>query len=289
MAERESVEGGHDGLLLDIEENGVHLCVRPSMPDDVPDLVAIDQHMYREAYATHPTSSEELTDMLARRQHNAGDWLRVLELNGCTVGFITSFPTRKPPEQFTSWEDSTNHGTLDGVVDPEGPFHYTANLTVLPIASRHNGDAMLEAEVYADIVRYGYTSYFESRMKFFRRWLESYAQHADTTVEELSQPENAERLFFLAKTYASMSVSGKSGRRVRRDPHLRKYEESIGFRLLDVVPNAMQDPESMDFGVVVLVESIIPERLRYNSVNWLGAYALRRMARSPRLSGKFFS
>lgn len=251
--------------------------IRHATEDDLDQLVDLDRSMFAKAYGQAIPESEVVRDMLKRRMENVkngGGWMHVFKVDDRVEGFVTVFKTRKPWDEFVSWEDSTNGGTLDDMVDHNSKVAYIANLTVAPKGSAHRGRQRLLARAFADGFKDGMEyGYFESRMPGFRKWLES--QGIDP-----SELDN-DQLDVIADEYANAKTV-RSGKEVSIDPQLRMYD-TIAERG-QVVPEAFQDDESLNYGVVFRANlPRLPKPLRY-AASW----ALRGVSRSPKIAAKLF-
>jgi hypothetical protein len=203
----------------------------------------------------------EVREMMAERiqnvQANKGAaWMYAYELNGKFEGFTTMFRTDKPLTEFTSWENSTNGGTLDDRIVPDGQYVYVANMTMSPKATDYkvkgmNGMDCTLARMYGACMAEGLDyGYFESRMTLFRPWLirtlreEGQGRHiADVDPEELDQ---------FAATYAHTTKPQEVNGRMTEVPIDRLLMLFAGFTEMQPKPvrNAFKDPKSLNYGMV---------------------------------------
>jgi N-acetylglutamate synthase-like GNAT family acetyltransferase len=234
------------------QEKTEKVTIRKAEHSDIERLAEIDLARFRKAYGINPPTKEEVKDMLTRRLYNSPDLMFVSELDGKVEGFITGFLTNKPMESFTTWEETTNNGTLDGVVDPEGKVMYIVNMTVNPNAAKKTGAEMLEASLMAYALEHGVDyGYFVSRMPQFKQWLKKKQVSDEMLKDEI-------KLDALAEEYA-YSTKVVNGKDVRTDLELRMYE-SAGFKLVKVVRGGFSDEASLDYGVACRVD-VPPEKL----------------------------
>ena len=212
--------------------------------------------------------------MLTKRWHNAKGWMFVAEKGGKVEGFATAFRTNKSAEDFVSWEDSTNNGTLEGRVEPDGKYVYVANLTINRDADVKGAKDMLLANLFANAIRDGVEyGYFESRMPGFQEWVNE-NKKSDLSTGELTK---------LAKEYAELRR--EDGKRV--DWQLRMYEGD-GFKIGEPILGAFDDEASLGFGVVckaaipgngAFMKNVAPARKAL-------AGTLRQVAKNPKLLEK---
>jgi hypothetical protein len=161
---------------------------------------------------------------------------------------MTSCPTSKDPEDFKSWEETTDNGTLHETYDPEGKNVYVVTLSVLPEGTP--GKDMLYANQIGKMLEGPYNKgFFESRVPGFRLWAVKKARESGTRLKALSDEE----LDAYAEEYFTTKIVDEKGRQVPLDPLLRLYER-IGCKLLKVVPDAYEDAPSLNYGVVCVYD-----------------------------------
>lgn len=252
--------------------------IRQTKLDDDRAFIKIEYDRYAQNYKEQPRKKSDVAEMFHRRYANAKRWMWTLEINGRPEGFITGQPTFQLPEEFTSWEQSTNNGTLDGTYQEAGDYVYVVNLDVSRRGTKLGGQYLLMAHLGARAIMEGKkAAVFESRMPEFREWLHKYAHRKGLNAQAIS----AKKLDSLAAKYSQTrrTIHGKS---VPYDRLLRFYEKT-GFTFVGTVRNAFNDPESLDYGVVCVGNNPIPQHLRVKPVNKAVGYLFKSVARSPKL------
>lgn len=260
----------------------VVLKIRPTIESDIPNLVQIEVDRYDLMYKNNPAKKAEVAEVFRRRLVVAKDWMLTLVMDGEAAGFITGQPTHKKPEDFKSWEDSTDGGTLESTFQPTGENVYVVNLDVSRLATPHNGHYMLMAYLGGKIIKTGKdTIMFESRMPNFRQWvIDEYSGGLDAW-SKLSKRRRLE----VAQRYSKLTIS-KDGRQAPYDKLLRFYEGS-GFKLVKVLPNAFSDEESLDFGMLCTAHNPVPKSMRWTPINWLVGSLLQKIGKSEKLLSRF--
>lgn len=247
------------------EHSAAH--VRTAREEDIDRLVDIDLEAFDSSYGEAAPDRSEVTEMFRRRLANAGRWMVVVEKDGQVEGFATAFRTDKPVDQFVSWEESTNNGTLDDRVNPEGKYAYVANMTVNREAGVSSAMDALLLSLMANVIEEGGVehAYFEARMPGFAEWA---ATKQDTSNSDIHA---------LAREYAdSRREDGK-----RIDWQLRMYE-GLGYELRRLVPDAFSDAASLDYGA--LFKAAIPAVARApRPVRQAAAGVMRFVSRHPRI------
>ena len=176
-------------------------------------------------------------------------------------------PTSKAAEDFISWEDTTDNGTLKTTYDPAGEYLYVVSLSTTPEVSGIGGGDMLMANMIGRIIGGNYQAYFESRVPGLRGWVLKQCRENKTSLKDLNQDD----LYAYAQQYFELTTT-VDDKTVPFDPLLRIYE-SMGCSFVKIVPDAYQDPKSLNFGVVCHYDNPLP-------------VALRRIPGVPQLYGK---
>lgn len=251
---------------------------------DLPFLVAIEKDRYKELYSENPKTDSEVGMLFSERLNVAGDWMWTAYQNKTPVGFLSAMPTSQAPDDFVSWEESTNNGKLVGKIDRRGKNVYVVNLDVSRSATPDNAQYMLMSQLASKVIKYNSEQvFFESRMPMFRDWV-----YKDENIgqEKWKKLSDAEKLK-VAIDY-SILRSEKSGKMRLYDRLLRFYDES-GFKLVRVVPNAFNDGESLNFGMVCVAKNPLPKLLRMYPLRILISYMLSKIGNYPSLLERFIA
>lgn len=216
--------------------------VRPATLADIDDMVDVDVRTFESVYTDYELTSSELREdmrrkLITRFEKVGGEWMPVLVRDDRIVGFMACCPTSKQPEDFTTWEEMTDDGTLETAYDRKGKNIYVITLSVLPEGSEAKD--MLFMNQMGKMLREGYDlAFFESRLPRFRSWVQRRAGDPDAVPKD--------KLQTLAETYYATRI-GKD--QVPLEPLLRLYER-VGCQLGELKPDAYQDVPSMNYGVV---------------------------------------
>lgn len=269
--------------------------VRSARFEDIDGIIEVDMRSFDSVYESYPGGPEKVRaelkeKFIGRFNKVGGEWITVLERDGAIVGCMMSCPTNKTPEDFESWEKTTDNGTLEETYDPNGKQMYVVSLASTPEGSE--GTDMLYAHQMAKALREGYkTSFFESRMPGFRSWATRQAQMANLNINDVPATE----LDGYAEAYFTKTTV-KKGKEVPLDPLLRYYAR-IGCNLQRVVANAYQDGPSMNYGVVCTYDfqnlfdgSVLPFKVpRNRTTEWLYGVALGAASHYPKVVKKLFA
>ncbi len=258
--------------------------LREATREDIPAMVDVDLVAFRSVYKNYDMAPEELReDLLAkftgRFDKIGGQWSEMLfSRDERPLGFITACPTSKPPEDFKSWEDTTDDGTLETTYDPGGRYLYVVSLSVLPEGSNSKGQDMLMTNMIGRIIAGDYQAYFESRLPGLKKWVLARCRDEKRSLSSLNIAERDN----YAQTYFE-STTEKDGKKVPLDPLMRMYE-SMGCSFIKLAPDAYKDELSLDYGVVCQFDNPLPDRLRHRPLARKAiGMAVRAASHSPRI------
>jgi len=258
----------------------LRIFVRHARNEDVSGMLKIEKSRYSELYK-NKTSLSAVEKRFKKRIEIAKSWMWVAQLDSQIVGFITGQPTNSKPEDFESWEKSTDNGTLKTTFEPDGENVYVVNLDVDRKATKLNAQYMLMAQLGAKCIREAKAMViFESRMPEFRRYVYEELGFTSDAWELLDYHEKMN----LAIEYSKLTTE-RNGKIVPKDRLLRFYKTG-GFHLVKVFPNAFKDPESLDFGVLCTGNNPIPKSLRFGPINFLVSKIFEKVANNPKLLNK---
>jgi len=147
------------------------------------------------------------------------------EIQGFVVTEILDYDMRGSP---LSWKEATDKGHIKKTHNPNGDTLYGVSLSVSTHAQRRVSVALLEATGKL-VIKYGLKQgVFGSRIPRYHKYA------GKMPVEE----------YIKAKT--------KTGRLL--DPELGIYQ-SVGLKPVRIIPGYIKDPESLDYGILVVWEN----------------------------------
>lgn len=137
----------------------------------------------------------------------------------------------------SSWNDISGHGTLN-THEENGDSVFGIDLSVSPRyqGKRYADEIMQRAFLLSVILA-------NKRGAFLGSRIPSYHRHA-------------------SKIPVEQYVFGKNRDGKTRDPEIRIYQ-STGFRTIKIVPGYMEDPDSLDYGVLMFWENPFYKYTRY--------------------------
>jgi len=258
--------------------------VRTARPEDIATMVEIDMKNFRGVYQGYDTSEEEMRSELiekftGRFKKTGGDWIQIYEEDGQIRGYMMSCPTSKTPEEFKSWEQTTDDGTLETTYDPKGK-----NIYVVSLAMENCGEAARNRVFVNQIgkmVEGGYRQlYFESRLPRLRTWTRRQCRKEGRDFDTLTEDDK----FAYANDYFKATAKDRKGNDVALDPLIRMYA-GVGCTFPKIAANAYVDEPSMNFGVVGVLKNPMPQKLQGNRlVQRVVGGGMRRLSRMPAFS-----
>jgi len=268
--------------------------VRNATIDDIPAIVEVDMQMFDSVYSGYDMDTDTLREQLLEKFYGriekiGGEWMPVLERDGEIVGSITCCPTNMRPEDFESWEKTTDQGTLEATYDPDGRNLYVVSLSVAKPGSEAK-DMLIANQMGKMLQKNMELGFFESRVPGFKSWATKRATDEGLGVDSLTEGKLDE----YADQYFTTKIE-RNGKQVPLDPLLRLYDR-VGCKLLKIVPNAYQDEPSLNYGVVAVFDgesffdgSSLPVRLPQNRVTrWMFGKAMEYASKSPALAKRLF-
>jgi len=255
--------------------------------DDIERLVDVDMQAFEGVYKDYGDREALRAELIEKFTHRlelvGSDWLRVFEKDGEIAGFMNCCPTSKTPEEFESWEKTTDNGTLETTYDPDGKNIYIVSLSMLPGVGE-GARNMLFADQIGRMIEGGFErAFFESRLPGLAAWTQRQCKETGQVFEDLTTEEKAS----YAEQYFKATKEVK-GKQVPLDRLIRIYSQA-GCNFTRVVPDAYEDVPSMNFGAVGIYENPVPKSLRNN---WLVRKGLGKtvqaLARSHKLMSKAF-
>lgn len=244
-------------------EDPPELRLRVAVRTDIEDIVDVDLQAFGSVYQGYDQDAESLRKELiakftGRFDKVGGDWMPVLTLNEKIVGFLTACPTNRNPQDFTTWEEMCDEGTLNSTYDKNGKNIYIVTLSLLPRATQKRAQNMLFAHTLGLLIKKDIDqAFFESRLPGLRSWVGRQCATQDRNVGDLTEEEQHE----FAKTYLGLTKT-IGGKQIPFDRLLQIYH-SAGCKFTKLIPNAYRDDPSMNFGVLCVFYNPLPGWLRY--------------------------
>lgn len=194
--------------------NGRRYALRSATQEDVAEIVNLDNLVWGNMGATREMIASRI------RTFSRGQIVGVSE-DGRIVGYVSIQYVQNLEQTAATWNTITDNGTISHSHSDDGQYIFGVNLKVHP---DHGGLGFpLQARVWHLCVReWKIGGYIGSRVPSYHR------------VQKRYPIENW--------------VLGEKGK--SHDAEVR-YHQKAGFRILRIVPEYFQDPESLDYGVLM--------------------------------------
>jgi len=140
-----------------------------------------------------------------------------------------------------SWNEATDNGYIQNSHNPKGNSFYGVNLSVCPRAQSKVAVALLEAVGKLAIKHNFKQIVLGGRIPGFARHLRHYCQKNGISVISDEKRDK------IAEDY--MRARNRRGNPL--DPQIAFYQMA-GMKIIKLLPNYFEDPESLNYGVLVL-------------------------------------
>ncbi len=125
--------------------------IRLAKSEDLDGIMAIEEEAFAKAgYGTIATY-ELMQERITLCNTGVPGWFYVAVQNGEVEGYAVYQPTRQMPDQCTTWELSTDNGTLKNTFDPKGETVFGVSIGTKEGAPAHTADMLLRAAIEACI------------------------------------------------------------------------------------------------------------------------------------------
>lgn len=189
-----------------------------------PENLRASREMYQSRLGTFPQGT-----LIAEREGN---------IEGVVVVQLMNFSSTP---DISSWNEATDYGYIKNSHDPEGNSLYGVNLSVFPQTQSRVALALLEAVDKLAIRLDLKQILLGGRILSFARYLKQYCQKNGISV--ISDEERDK----IAEDY--MRATNKRGNPL--DPEINFYQKA-GTKIIKLLPNYFKDPESLDYGVLLV-------------------------------------
>lgn len=193
--------------------------IRTMKAEDVNQVLEIEQVAWGKAAAT--------VDQIKQRSSVFPEGSIVAEdENGKIIGYASAQLVQSISTK--SWDKQTDNGYITNTHYPDGQIAYGVGMSALPEGAHYGVGAHVIAHYHDIFIKTKRCSILclGSRLPGFKRWHKK--NHGDI----------------------KMYLAQESGR-YSQDPELRLYQRN-GFKLLWEVSNYFNDPDSLDYGAIII-------------------------------------
>lgn len=249
--------------------------IRQARPEDLDRLVELEFETFDDVYEENPTNPRKVRAMIDSRLSVAPELTFVGEINGVIEGAMSSQRTDKEASKITSWEETTNNGTLVGTHISTGKYLYVVNLASTKTGTEHRLFDQLTAMTLGTFIGEQFEeAQLLSRIPGFSQWLDD--KHVD--FEKLTPTEQDE----LAEKYVHLTRIVK-GKEQPYDGVLRRYID-FGVKPVAVLRDSYLDPSSKNYEVLCTYKNPLPRTCKGSrTISRIVGRAIQYSANHPAL------
>ena len=209
--------------------------IRQARVDDIEAILSVEEKAW-------PENLRASREMYQSRLEIFSQGTLVAEgkgrIEGVVVFQIVNF---RSVSDVRSWNEATDNGYIRKSHDPQGNTLYGVNLSVSPQTQSRVAVALLEA-VGKLAIRYNFKQIvLGGRIPSFARYLKHYCQKNGVPVISDKKRDK------IAENY--IQATNRRGNPL--DPQITFYQK-VGMEIIKLLPNYFKDPESLNYGVLVL-------------------------------------
>lgn len=209
--------------------------VRQARINDLEAILSVEEKAW-------PESLRASREMYESRLHTFPEGTLVAEIEGKIEGIVVvEILNFSSTPHIRTWKEVTDHGYIRNSHDPKGNTLYGVNLSVSPHIQSRVAIALLES-VGKLAIRHDFKQIvFGGRIPSFARYLRQYRKKKGISV--ISEEERDK----IAEHY--IDATTRRGRPL--DPEISFYQRA-GMKIIKLLPNYFEDPESLNYGVLLL-------------------------------------
>jgi len=209
--------------------------IRQARIDDIEAILLVEKKAW-------PENLRASREMYESRLEIFPQGILVAETEGKIGGVVVSqiMHFNSIPD-ISSWSEATDYGYIKNSHDPKGNSFYGVNLSVSPQTQSRVAVALLEA-VGKLAIRYNFRQIvLGGRIPSFARYLKHH--YHKNGISAISNKKRDK----IAEDY--IQATNRRGNPL--DPQITFYQK-VGMKIIKLLPNYFKDPESLNYGVLVL-------------------------------------
>lgn len=146
-----------------------------------------------------------------------------------------------------TWDETTDNGYIRNTHNPEGDTIYGVNLSVSPRAQKRVAIALLEA-VGKLVIKYNLKQgLLGGRIPGFAKYFKQYCQKKDLSSVSDNEVIDYKERDKIAEEYLWITTSHSRA----LDSEIGFYKR-LGFKIIKLLPGYIEDPQSLNYGVLFL-------------------------------------
>jgi len=209
--------------------------IRQARVDDIEAILSVEEKAW-------PENLRASREMYRSRLETFSQGTLVAEVGGKVEGVVVvEIVNFRSVSDVRSWNEATDNGYIRKSHDPQGNTLYGVNLSVFPQTQSRVAMALLEA-VDKLAIKLGFKQIvLGGRIPRFARYLKHYCQK--NNISAMSDKKRDE----IAEDY--IQATNRRGNPL--DPQITFYQK-VGTKITELLPNYFKDPESLDYGVLLI-------------------------------------
>lgn len=209
--------------------------IRQAQVDDIEAMLLVEEK-------TWPENLRASREMYESRLETFSQGTMVAEVDGNIKGVVVvEIVNFRSVSDVRSWNEATDYGYIRKSHDPQGNTLYGVNLSVSPQTQSRVAVALLEAVDKLAIKLDFKQIVLGGRVPRFARYLKQYCQKNGISVISDKKRDK------IAEDY----IQTTNRRRDPLDPQITFYQK-VGTKIIKLLPNYFKDPESLDYGVLLI-------------------------------------
>jgi len=140
-----------------------------------------------------------------------------------------------------TWDETTDNGYIRNTHNPEGDTIYGVNLSVSPRAQKRVAIALLEA-VGKLVIKYNLKQgLLGGRIPGFAKYFKQYCQKKNLPSVSTEERDKIAEEYLWVTTSHSRTLDSEIG-----------FYKKLGFKMIKLLPGYIEDPQSLNYGVLFL-------------------------------------
>ena len=209
--------------------------IRQARVDDIEAILLVEKKAW-------PENLRASREMYQSRLRTFPQGTLVAETEGKIEGVVVSqIMNHNSIPDISSWSEATDYGYIKNSHNPEGNSFYGVNLSVCHGSQSRVAMTLLEA-VGKLAIRHNFKQIvLGARIPSFARYLKHHCQKNGISVISDKKRDK------IAEDY--IQATNRRGNPL--DPQITFYQK-VGMKIIKLLPNYFKDPESLNYGVLVL-------------------------------------
>lgn len=206
------------------DKEKIKVKVQQARIEDIPAIIEVEKAAWGEEKAATP-------ELFESRIKTFPEGTLVALVDNKIVGVVATEIVNYPEEKCLTWYEITDNGYIKKTHNPKGDTLYGVDLSVHPLYQNKGVGKKLMIEVGKLAIK------FNLKRGLLGGRVPYYHKYADRIKIE---------------DYVSLKEKNEAG--ISPDPEIIFYLK-LGLKILKIIPNYFQDPESLNYGILLVWEN----------------------------------